>query len=743
MTQAGERLAGSTGIGSQADPVATGRDYATTYRRILFDMQVPDWDPRFLRDFDPQASARAAATAGATGLMVYFQSHTGLCNWPTASGKQHAAFVGRDVMQPLLASAHESGLAVCAYYSVNFNNWARNMHPDWGLVPASTGVIGGGLLQRERYGICCFNHPAYAAFVATQIDEIVTGYDIDAFFCDMVWWMSVCLCTSCRDRYRAETGREIPETVDWLDPHWCDFQAARERWLASFAGSLRDTVRRHRPDIPVYHNFALGTANWSRGLPLDSARQHDFLGGDFYGGSEEQLLVARLMLNLSERRPVEFMTTITANLAEHERLKPQAVLDSQVLAATASHSAFLAILAYDPDGRLNPAAAACIGRMFAQSMPYEPYLGGTPIEDIAIYFSSASKMSFAENGKPLCEASQGSAFEYPHLRSVLGACRILQQAHLPFGVITRRDVDSLDRFRVVILPNVLRMDREEVTAFREYVRRGGRLYASRYTSLTGTEGTRSDDFMLADVFGCHYGSQEDGRIVYLSPADARCEAAIAPERALGHWLEPEDRRGAVRLKGGHEGQALMTLTLPYAYPSRGHKDGSDWSSIHSFPPWQHTDYPGVVEHAFGAGRAIYSAADLEAGNTASHDALVLALVKSLLDGPAAFSSTAHPDVWMTAFEQSSRGRWVVAFANQSTTLPPLPSAPCQFELRPPAGSRFTGLRSAPADAAVPCTLRQDGSMVAEVGSFSSMAMFVADLAPAPLYNAMHGTRTSA
>ena len=82
-------------------------------------------------------------------------------------------------------------------------------------------------------------------------------------------------------------------------------------------------------------------------------------------------------------------------------------------------------------------------------------------------------------------------------------CRILQRNHIPFGIITKKQLPDLDRYRVIALPSVLRMDDEETEAFQEYVRKGGRLYASGYTSLVHTRGTMETDFMLADVFGCH------------------------------------------------------------------------------------------------------------------------------------------------------------------------------------------------------------------------------------------------
>jgi hypothetical protein len=658
-------------------------------------MHIPDWDEGFLADYDPAQAINAAVDAGAKGLMIYFQAHTGLCYWPTANGEQHRAFRGRDLVAESLDAARDAGVPVCAYYSVNFNNWAYLKHPDWRLEPIAAGVIGGGLLQRPRYGLCCLNNADYREFVNCQIHEIVTNYAIDTLFCDMVWWMSLCGCPCCHERYRAETGQSIPQVIDWLDPEWCRFQAARERWITELAVDLRHRARQARPELEVYHNFALGLTNWTRGVSFESATGHDFLGGDFYGGLEEQLVISRLMLNLSEKRPVEFMTTVASNLAQHEQLKSSDTLQIQNLAATTMGSAYMMIAAVDPRGTINPAMFERCRSAFARSRVYEPFLGGEPVEDIAVYFSSASKMSFSDNGKPLSEAPTDTSMNYPHFNSVRGACRALQRAHLPFGVITRKQIGELGRYTAVVLPNALRLDEEEVEAFRHYVAEGGRLYASCYSSLTDTKGKRHGDFMLADVFGCHFEDPEAGLMVHLEPDDSGCRRAIDDARYLSHWVGPTAQPNALRLSTELSGCRLMKLNLPYGYPSYGSAEGKDWGSIHSSPPWLSTDHPVVVRHEYGEGQCIYSAVNLEAGGSDAHEALFLHLVGADEPGAWSFASDAHPRVWMTAFDQPDEGRWIISFLNYTTDYPAIAPGPINFSLTGPADRRFVSLTVLP------------------------------------------------
>ena len=87
------------------------RRYRDSRRRLLVDMHIPDWDDRFLAQFEPQMLADATERAGGDGAMVYFQNHVGLCFWPTASGVQHKAFAGRDPVSEALQAFERRGCA--------------------------------------------------------------------------------------------------------------------------------------------------------------------------------------------------------------------------------------------------------------------------------------------------------------------------------------------------------------------------------------------------------------------------------------------------------------------------------------------------------------------------------------------------------------------------------------------------------------------------------------------------------
>ena len=568
---------------------------------------------------------------------------------------------------------------VCAYYSVIYNNWAFLEHPDWRMVPAAE--TSDGSFAGARYGHCCPNHPDYRAFALAQTEELLGRYRFDGIFFDMTFWPAICLCEHCRERFRAEVGGEIPTRIDWYSRQWCAFQLARERWMSELARDLGVKARTVCPGISVYHNFACALFSWTMGLSFKSAAHHDFLGADFYGDPLEQLFVSKFMLNLTENRPCEFMTSRCVNLRDHVRLKRYEEMETQAFAAAMFSSAFVFIDAVNVDGTVNPAIYERIGSIYEKTRAYEPYLGGESVEDVACYFSSDSKMDFSENGKSLADADQWNT-RYPHLTALRGVCRVLQQAHLPFGVITRKQLPDLSRYRVVVLPNVLRMDAEEVEAFRNYVRQGGKLYASRYTSLTETCGVRHEDFMLADVFGCRFAGDDTGSITYLKPTTPAFKAAFAPQDYLSQFPQAEYLQkphatiaGCLRLQKAPRGQSsgggqtLATLTLPYAAGESGSVFDQNWASIHCSPPWEDTDIGVIVRHNFGEGTAIYSAADIESVPGEQNDRVFLALIRDLLGGAPTYEARTVPAVWMNVQHCPEDRCFLISFLNHPDRFP--------------------------------------------------------------------------
>jgi len=651
----------AVGIASGAAAQQTLPWYREAYRRAVIDMHIPDWDEKFLSKFDPDEYVAALVASRAQSIVCYCQSHVGLFNYPTRVGKQHAAFAGRDVFRELLDACHEQGIAVQLYTSLIFDRWAGDEHPEWRIRTWDGKIQGEG----GRHAVLCPNSP-YRGYVQRFVEEICEKFEFDGIRFDMTFWPSVCYCDYCKQRYANEVGGEIPLVVNWLDPKWVAFQRCRERWLVEFAKIATGTVRRLRPQTSVEHQSSTYPLNWGFGVTAPLAAQNDFLQGDFYGDQWQGSFVRKLLEELTLNRPFAYETSLSVSLQDHTARKSEPLLQAKASAAIADQAAFVFIDAIDPIGTVNLRGHRRMGKVFDSLMPYYPHLGGERVAEIGIYYSPESKFSFVTNGRHVREADRSDT----HTTNCMAVARRLLEHHLPMRVVTKKSLSDLGGVGVLILSDVNMMDRDEAAAIRAWVEQGGKLYASGSTSVVDTNGQQQSDFLLADVFGVSLVEAGWGtRKRYLNPTRQGQKFFTEFDQAYPAFVA----NYGMRIGARSGADVLATTTLPWPAP-----DGSQFSSIHSDPPWTPTDEPELVRNRFGEGTAIYSASPIESVDVLSD--MWVRLIRSLETKPS-FEADAPPPVEITLFRQPERNRYILTMVNFQEQLPNIPVDGIRLTLR--------------------------------------------------------------
>ncbi len=681
--------------------------YESAWRRAVLDMHITDDDGRFLSGYDPEGYAALLEKARTTSGVVYAMGHVGLSLFPSKVLPHHHGLKGRDAFGETVAACHARGIGVSAYMSVIFDNWAYRHHPDWKII----GVDGVPVAERSRYGVCCPNSP-YRDYVAAYARELCERYEFEGIRFDMTFWPHVCYCEHCRARFAKEVGGEIPTRVHWDDPRWARFQKKREEWLAEFAGTLTSTALSAKPSLSVEHQASTFPFNWRFGVGGPLVAHNTFLQGDFYGDALQGSMARKLFSHLSPNLPAAFETSIAAQLTNYTALKPYELLRAKAHAALADGTAFVYIDSVDPMGSVNPLVYERMGRIFSETSAYEPFLGGTRVEDIAVYFSLDSKYDLADNGRQVDDP--GLSARMPHFEAVTGVCKALIERHVPFGIITRRNLAELSRWRVVALPGVLAIDDEEAAALRAYVAAGGCLFVSGPGLLRGVDGSRRTDFVLSDVLGVSWRGETKERFTYMAPTEKG-------SGLFGDWTAayPMGLYAAQTVaEASRQAEVLATITLPYTDPD----DPLNFASTHNNPPGVPTRHPAVVLNSFGKGSAMWVAGPIETADF-SQDVLCPLLLR--LAGGASVVTNAPKVVEITTFEQREKKRYIVSLVNFPHELPPVPVENVTLTLR--TGSvRARRVTMVPSGATLPFTAGSD-SMTFTVPRVETFAMVSVEL----------------
>jgi hypothetical protein len=284
----------------------------------------------------------------------------------------------------------------------------------------------------------------------------------------------------------------------------------------------------------------------------------------------------------------------------------------------------------------------------------------------------------------------------------------------------------LSQYRVIVLPNVIRMDAEEVVAFRDYVSSGGKLYASADTGLLDAPSGAMVD-ALADMFGFTRQGVQECTVAFAHPKTTALQQAIAPRRVSAHGNPRQSGAPnlmSVPLVSAHPSTtALASLEFPYG-KGLGNKVDREFCSIHASPPFQASDAPAVLRRQFGKGEVIYSALDLERNTPAATDEtpdfgalrLFEGLITQLL-GDEAPLFRVHGDrgILALAFQDTDKDRIRLHVANYQPHGPFRPAPNVSIEFAAPGGRDVAGVTSLPGNDKLSHTRTEKGAIRIELG----------------------------
>lgn len=582
--------------------------YEGVYRRQLTDIHINDTDESLLSRLNAEEYYENLQRAKIQSPMIYLQSHVGLCNYPTATARTHKRFLnGENEIKKLISLCKNGGMRVVGYYSLIFNNYAVEQHPEWEMKYSD------GSTWRDRghrYGLCCPNNADYRNFVKLQIDEIASEFkDLDGIFFDMPYWELTCCCDSCKKRFFEENGKELPTVEDFEDPIWLSYVKARQDWMVDFVRFVKAYTVSVMKGVTVEFNYAAVIGcDWLGGSTEGINAECEFTGGDLYGDLYSHSFACKYYYAVTKNQPFEYMTCRCDRwLREHTITKPQKTLEMEILLTAAHHGASLIIDAIDPVGTLDRRVYDRVGAAFSRQLPFETYMSnGALYSEVAVYFDS--KTMFSHRGDDRYNRT-----------CAIGAVKKLIEAHVPVSVIANGSMDGLEKYQMIIAPSLRDFDNDEPLKLIEYVKNGGTLYlsgASDFRLMKEFFGIRSVGETYADS---PYERVQLGARTYISPMP---EA----EGLFGEFTAeyPIPLSYNLPLIRNTKGRVLATVTLPSADPD----EYTSFVSIHSCPPWQSTDYPALIECEYGKGRVIWCAAELEYDDREAFRTVFMNIVES-------------------------------------------------------------------------------------------------------------------
>lgn len=639
--------------------------YEGNYRRNLLDMHIDDWNPEFLSRVNVKEYVGALKDAGVQAAMVKGKPHTGLCYYPTNIGRMHKGLKGYDYFGEMIRECHENGIAVIAYFTQIFDNWAYEEHPSWRVVTAEGKNMreyrGGSDFKTGRYGIVCPNNSDYRKYVKACLTEMNTMYDFEGMFLDMTFFPEVCYCDSCRERYKSETGRELPRRVDWKDKKWLSYVYKRDEWMAEYAKFATSCIKKVKPKVTVEHQFSRITGSWVDGSSEMLMEAVDYSGGDYYGGFLQQTFINKYYKNVSPNLPFVYHTSrCDPELVYHTTTKTSEELLLHAITALIHNGAFLMVDAINPDGTIVPEVYhGLLKSVFKKTASYEKYVSGKLYHNAAIWFASHAKYDPFEKS---CEIMDKRFWPGFYMEAPVAAASVLRENNVAFEVIGTRNIrnESAD---VMILSHVAAIRNDEMDEIEAYLQQGGNLY------ISGPIGSER----LEKLLGLKVTGRTEHEFTYMSPTKEG-EEILEGFNALSPLTIP---MAQVTVKVTEETglTVLATRTLPYTLTNT-----DAFAAIHSNPPGICTDSPCLVMKKVGKSKIIWSAAPIEMSRPYMSRQVFKRIILSLSKEPA-FISNAPKFAEVLAWEKD--GRDYLAVINEQEESPIVPIHDIYIDIKRP------------------------------------------------------------
>lgn len=474
------------------------------------------------------------------------------------------------------------------------NEEAFAAHPEW-VARLADGTPRRHWADPKLYVTCALG-PYNFDFMTQVTAEIVSMYKVDGVFSNRWHGHGTCYCETCRVEFRKFCGLDLPGTMDHRDP-------ARRKWiewnqLRLFA--LWDVwdaaIRKANPNASFIPNSGGGALSELDMKTVGAKTQTLF--------SDRQARRGLMAPWMNGRNGKEYRATLgnkpiggifSVGLEEPYRWKDSVQTGHEIEIwvhdgiAQGLRPWFTKFNAKPIDKRWMPV----VSRIYQWHFQNEKYLRNTAnLARVAIVYSQNTAHYYGgEKARERVEDPQ------------LGFYQLLIEERIPFEMVHDGLLDppNINRFGLLILPNIAALSSHQCGQLEAYVAQGGSIIATSETSLYDEWGERRSTFGLSSLFGATYdGIEERMQNSYL-----RLEHEV-PANPLTKGLESVPRiiNAVRRVKASPIGDPVKPwLTLIPSYPDL------PMESVYTTVP--RTSIPGVFARQHGKGRVVYFPMDID------------------------------------------------------------------------------------------------------------------------------------
>jgi Hypothetical glycosyl hydrolase 6/Beta-galactosidase trimerisation domain len=468
-------------------------DRAMRWGQLAFVENDPGrYDPQFWLDYFTRTHCDAV-TLSAGGVVAFY---------PTSVPFHHRSAWMKEGMDPfgeLAGQCRQRGMLVLARVDPHaLYDDAKAAHPEWIAVDAK------GQPRRHWANpdlwVACGLGPRNFENTTEVVREIARLYDVQGVFGNRWAGSGTCYCETCRHDFKAATGQEIPgDSPD--DPARRDYILWRRQRLLALWDVWDAAIGNARPGARFIPNGPPGLASAARAsfLAVDDQARRGLTPPWALGRAAKQY---RAVMGA---KPVAGLFSVGVEEPYRWKDSVQSGPEIRLWALDGIANGFRPWFAKFSGVLYDRRWLPTVEDLYAWHHRHERYLRNeAPLARVAVVYSEQTRDFY---GKDQAESRVDD-----HLKGLYHA---LVEARIPFEMVHDELLDSahVDRFKLLVLPNVAALSDAQCRSLADYAGRGGSLLATFETSLFDETGAARKDFGLRDLFGVSFDGQVDRKML--------------------------------------------------------------------------------------------------------------------------------------------------------------------------------------------------------------------------------------
>ena len=565
--------------------------YKESYRKLFFDFHTHSSAVEVAREFNAEKWAEELETTGAQAVSAFAKCGYGWRYYLDGKvGWLHPKLPSNlDMLGETIEACHKRGIKVIAYYHTFNSEPIAERFPEW-IEKDSEG--------KARGISICMISPLLEEHMLPQVEEIARNYEIDGLFFDGTYAHSPCYCRYCREKFKKATGLEIP--IDFNDPNWKIYIDWKLETFREIRKKVIEAVHRGRKDVLVAFNWA-----YTLRQPEIPPEDIGFLTLDIFPDNQAFNASYQTKYWTTLNKPFDIMNSAFLQWWGDWGMKPSVTLKQECATIIANGGkTFIGYQMY-PQFKVEEA----VMRELKDTLEFvkereEVCKDSVVIPYIAVLHSTSSHFTRKPNF-------------FVDETSLRGLHKILLESGIHYNIVNEKTLlESIDNYKLIILPDQRYIEAELLNALKKFVENGGSLIATYLTATENRDFEFTGSFLLEDIFGVKFEGFYPYSHGYIELRDERLKYNCLDMPILT-WAEfayvkPITSQTLADLRGIYlreDGQFLLA----------------------SSPPGALTGYPAITLNNVGRGKVIYISGDIFSAYIKKNQWNLKRIVKNLVN----------------------------------------------------------------------------------------------------------------